>query len=350
MNTPQITHVHDRPIPANTNGTARMGVQGSITVQKWDREGRRVPVRIDRNRKAWQRIWDHHQHNLITDAGMDYIMGGASQALRFSGALAYIAVGSGSGTPDVTDTALGNELLRTNQTLGLGTHGVESRPSTGVTRYRAFRAFDFNQANGDIREYGASSGPSDSILTRELFRNEGDDPITITKTSDNQLGITYDFDVTTGPTSLTTANTITIAGLGAYDLDFMFYRGAGSSFSYVGSSSALSLVPATAIGTTFDVASAITAPVGISLTTSLAPLPGSQIQTYTGGTFARTWISTYGAQVSGANLVGFALTQPSNTANNRYDLCAWRYNTPDVLAKDAAYRYISAATLTLART
>src|SRR5690606_22234004 len=126
--------------------------------------------------------------------------------------LSHFAVGTGSATPDVTDTALASEVS------GRTTTQVENtitRTANGVYDVVIAREFDFAQGNGNLTEFGFANGASSDILIRELFRDAGGTPITVTKTSDYKLQIRYTQTVTLTPTFNSPAShSVAISGIG----------------------------------------------------------------------------------------------------------------------------------------
>ncbi|GIW25787.1 MAG: hypothetical protein KatS3mg069_2054 [Meiothermus sp.] len=124
----------------------------------------------------------------------------------------YVAVGTGTANPSVTQTELQNELARTAANLGLGAGRTRQRLSDGVHRITFTRAFDYNQANGNLTEFGGShsANSADGTHTRELFRDGGGNPIVIIKTSNERLAITYHFEVTLTPTVQTDQGSINL--------------------------------------------------------------------------------------------------------------------------------------------
>ena len=164
----------------------------------------------------------HAQHNLILNKGLDHGLanwGGIiwhpvedEQYRGFEQMFVYVAVGTGTAAPATTQTGLQNELARTAANLWLGAGRTRTRLSNGVYRVTFTRAFNYNQANGNLTEFGGShSGDSaDGTHTRELFRDSGGNPIVITKTSNERLAITYHFEVTLTPTVQTDQGSINL--------------------------------------------------------------------------------------------------------------------------------------------
>lgn len=142
-------------------------------------------VKIIRDNKV--RFESHLQNNLLLDK---YYQSGNASAL-------YLAVGTGSTVPVVTDTALAN-YLATSSSYATDTqwptveHGVD-----GTDLYwKQKKEFSFNLGAvvGNISELGlsnTSNGSAGSFYTRALFRDANGDPTTYTLTASDQLVITY---------------------------------------------------------------------------------------------------------------------------------------------------------------
>lgn len=151
---------------------------------------------VNRDGKVTRR---HRQENLVLNAGLNYIL----SELRLDLVTAYVAVGTGNTPPDPNQTALANEVARTSQTLNMGPDIEVAVLGDGHYRVSRTRAFNFNEANGTLREFGGAQYPS-GLLTRDLFRDEYGNPIAITKTNQERLVITYHIEVKFAPTTLTT--------------------------------------------------------------------------------------------------------------------------------------------------
>lgn len=326
---------------------ARVGVAGHITVTKRDRDGRRVPVRVDRNRRAYQRIWEHHQPNLITNAGLDKIGDGSVPAL-----LEFIAVGTGSGAPDVADTELDAEAARTSSSLGVATSDYTA-PTTGTTRYTRGIAFDFGEANGNLTEFGGFSASSGgSANTRELFRDEFGDPVTITKTSAEQLVIEYGIDVTQSPTSMTAVPDVTYTDYGTFEVEHMFYRGYNSlSGSYIRYLHRMRILPMQTVGSTY--AHRYGGSTGPSQRSGINPRnwsnPGTAqtMEDYVGASYKRTMQTVANAGTSDVTYNGFVLHV--YVSNNYATVCGFRFTSPTGLVHGADYRLTLNAEFSWAR-
>src|SRR5690606_24895065 len=128
-----------------------------------------------------------------------------ANGLRFQGLTQYVHVGTDNTTPTTSDSALGSEVARTNQALNMGPPSEVTFPSEGVGRFRRVRTFDYDQANGNLAEFGGGATNDTTVLTRELFRDEEGVPVVITKTEDELLIITYDLIANVSPTSMSAA-------------------------------------------------------------------------------------------------------------------------------------------------
>lgn len=128
--------------------------------------------------------------NLITDAGLISLAAGGDVISR----LLYLAVGTGSTPPNVSDDALVEEIARTSSNGGFGDESG-TVGSGDLLEYRWLtrtRVFTEAEANGNLTELGFFNTSSGGTLwNRQLFRDERGNPTTITKTSDDQLRVRY---------------------------------------------------------------------------------------------------------------------------------------------------------------
>lgn len=246
----EIPQTTDRNPPPAKLGA---GIGGWVSWGLYDRQGRQVQ--------------GGEQHNLILNGFLDAFatLGNATYGFLSTGSaslapLSHFAVGTGSAEPEVTDTALDNELART--TTVVGSPGT-ARPSNGVYELSIEREFDFGVGNGNLTEFGFSTGVSADILVRELFRNEGGDPIVITKTSSFKLRIKYTLTLTLSPVTMTEAG-FTITGIGAVEGDHMLFGGGTGGFG--GDIMDLQMFLALARGGAFTTSAAAGLGAGVSVT------------------------------------------------------------------------------------
>ena len=150
--------------------------------------------------KTGEVLEEHTFPNLITDSGMDAIAGGVRS---ISNSWYYLAVGTDNTTPTHADTSLGAEISRTNSNGGFTSEqgSLEAKPITGSGGWgdspyywgRQVRVFTEGEANGNLTELGwFNQSTGGTMVVRSLFKNSGGTPITITKTSANQLKVTYE--------------------------------------------------------------------------------------------------------------------------------------------------------------
>lgn len=201
----QIPRVMERHAP---NARQRAGLEGWVSWGLIDRKGREVT--------------GGEQHNLILDTFLNEIA--ATPIDPPSAFFSHFAVGTGSTAPNETDTALDNEIARTTTQIASSV----SRSADGVYQLVVEREFDFTEGNGNLTEFGFAGGSSSPMLVRELFRDGGGNPITVTKTSDYKLRIRYELELALTPV-LPTPGSFTITGIGVVNGDFRFIGGPDNS-------------------------------------------------------------------------------------------------------------------------
>lgn len=137
--------------------------------------------------------------NLLVDAGMDAIGERVTQQALFK----YVAVGTDGTAPTVSDTTMGAEVDRT---ISQGGFGAEETFGfvTGTLHVfdnpyhfkRIVRLFTESEANGNLTELGwFSTTPAGTMVVHSLFKDSGGSPITLVKTSADQLKITYEWRI-----------------------------------------------------------------------------------------------------------------------------------------------------------
>ena len=193
-----ILRAHIRPRNA-PRARAHAALQGHIRWGLIDRKGREVR--------------GGEQSNLILNQGLDLMatyQPGADYWLYLDWQK-YAAVGTGSTAPDVTDTGLVAEVARSDTTPD----GSISSPTAGQQNTVVTKEFDFAVANGNLTEWGFAPTSTGNLAVRELFRDEFGDPVTITKTSDYKLRITYTLETTISPVGASwEAASFTITNIG----------------------------------------------------------------------------------------------------------------------------------------
>lgn len=153
-------------------------------------------------------------HNMILDQALDDFIAedGLPNVHSFAsntawGIMRYLAVGTSSTAPAETQTALGSEVGRTLQQYDTGDL-INDGLSDGAGKYRLrkYFEFDFEEVTGNLTEFGVSPSNTGKLCTRELFRDEEDNPVTITVTDDEKLRVVYEFEVVADPATATAFN------------------------------------------------------------------------------------------------------------------------------------------------
>lgn len=121
-------------------------------------------------------------NNLITDQGLNQL--GVGQ-------LGYFCmVGTGTATPAVTDTTLGNKIAHTATTVSATPGGSASAPYYGS--YTVVYRFAAGVATGNLTEVGIGYS-STLVFSRTLIKDGAGDPTTITVLATEALDVTYEF-------------------------------------------------------------------------------------------------------------------------------------------------------------
>lgn len=335
----------------------QVGVRGWIEAKLINREGKVVH--------------EHTQSNLILDRGLDFIM---SSLLAHNMHL-YIAVGTGSTEPNPTQTALANEIARTNQTLSLGPDLQVTVLADGHYRISRTRGFDYNQANGNLTEFGGSDSSSSSagVLTRELFRDANGNPIVITKTSNERLAITYHLEVQFAPVVATDYGTVNILDgsgniVGSRLVRHLFTRPSPTNATRtIDLSIPTSRIVRLSSGSLSDASSfaaywrtdLLTTTVDLNYTADqvLAPTASnnSSWSTYTAGTFYRELAHELGPEASDRTIYGYiqgaVLSYAGTTYTGRSYAAAFVNpdGTPNPFVKNKDYRFRVATRFSISR-
>lgn len=149
------------------------------------------------------------QDNLITDLGMDHIgqystFKTTPTTTQITPARYYLAVGTGSGAPDAADVTLDNEVQRAassgsfaagDTTYALDTVNDVFRAEALVTRVVTMTD------DRNLTEFGLSPASSDAIGIRELLRDGGGNPITVSLLNGKSLLVdhTYTIEIAAPP-------------------------------------------------------------------------------------------------------------------------------------------------------
>ncbi len=168
------------------------------------------------------RVWTPErvgeQHNQILNNAFELIA-----TYGFSSLANYAAVGTGSTAPAATDTQLAAELVRTNNDPGGSGISRIADAQYQITRVRQFTSAQVGGQN--LAEWGwAPTGTANNpdLMTRELFRDSGGTPVTLTLATDQELRLIYSYQVTLGP--ITQAVSLAITNIGTITGTLALYR------------------------------------------------------------------------------------------------------------------------------
>lgn len=141
------------------------------------------------------------QDNLITNLGMDQIA--AYNSLNAAPNTTstwrrYLAVGTGSSTPDATDTTLDNEAQRAANSgsfpAGAATGSLDTNANEWIAEATATRVVTMN-TDRNITEFGFSPVASANIGIRELLRDGSGNPITVSLLDGKTLRLDHTLNV-----------------------------------------------------------------------------------------------------------------------------------------------------------
>ena len=202
------------------------------------------------------------------------------------------------------------------------------------------RAFDYAQANGNLTEFGGAYQSTAGLCTRSLFKDGLGNPITITKTSSEQLVITYDIEFTCSPTVSTAATPITITGIGSKNVNVAFAKGIGRKTSSDGNifgAQAYLYIHKTALDMNYT---------SMSVSVANTYATGSPTMPYVNGTFYRDITHTAPADSVDATIYGYSLG--SYDASSGHGL-AFKVEFAAPIAKNKDYKLTLTIRLSVAR-
>jgi hypothetical protein len=246
--------------------------------------------------------------NLIVDAGLDFI-GQSGTPLT---CMTYMGMGTGGTAPAVSDTAL-------QTPIGTRVTRDSVSPSSGPSFAYWQESFVFTfleaNANGNLAEVGLfSSASTGTMWTRQVLKDSGGTPTTITKTSAERLTVTYNVRLYSPTVDVTGNVTITGSGVHAYTSRAMQIDDSGSwgafplTGFYAGGGSSAYLHESATLGSTTGQPSGVED--GTTTTSSVS------VGSYTSGTFQRQhtyfWDTGRGNFGTGVGSITFGGTN-SNT-------------------------------------
>ncbi len=172
-------------VPTWTEMYARAGVglRGEMEWELFERhQGKEIVVKRGK------------QRNLIVDAGINfwfaYAWGSTGSSARWISRCCkdYMAVGTGTAEPSVSQTSLASQLGSRKNSVS------NTLAPTGTVPFYTTIVFEFqeDECNGDLTEWGLfDSNTGTNMWCRELFRDENGDLVVITKTNVQVLRFTY---------------------------------------------------------------------------------------------------------------------------------------------------------------
>ena len=186
---PSQSHLYPRVRCERIFHLPRIGVRGEAHWMVLDERG--VPE-VPRNPSGFAIASAEgvRQSNLITDQGLDVFAtpgsedstAGARSILTSSGLRAFLHVGTGSTAPAEADTTLDNEVQRaaSNGGFGDGSRSIAFVDAEKLHRETILvrRAVTMT-ADRNLTEFGFSHANNADVNIRELFRDSGGTPVTI---------------------------------------------------------------------------------------------------------------------------------------------------------------------------
>lgn len=147
---------------------------------------------IDAKTQAVKQTWSFK--NLVVNSALDSMSLGSASVSTLAN---WAAVGGGSTPPSPTDTGLVSEFSGRTQTNGgfqdFMSSFTGSVASGSYAGFRRTRLFSETQGNGTIAEIGFFAAQTgNSMFSRALIRDASGSATTITKTSSDQLRVSYD--------------------------------------------------------------------------------------------------------------------------------------------------------------
>ncbi len=203
----------------------RFGIEGIV---------KRVELVNARTGIIERALTGYPRKNLITDAGLNGIGNGTDLEALIN----YLGVGTDNTTPAVGQTALGAQVGARYNANGGFADVVSSGPNFAYWEVEITRVVPTTGGNGNLTEFGFFSAGSGGIMwCRQLFL-DGGTPTAITKTSEQELRITYAWRVypqaAEDPDALTIGGVSTTCTSRAMDIDNAAYWGANGAVKQLG--------------------------------------------------------------------------------------------------------------------
>lgn len=175
-----------------------IGVEGLYHVELIDEDSGKIKKCLD-------------FHNVITNNGLNSIGSGTTLNV----ALNILAVGTGSTTPAITDTALVAQIASTSFDGGFADFDSTQTIPVEFSFRKRTRVFLASEANGDLRELGFVSG--NVLINRSLFKDSQGNPTTVLKTATDLLKVVYEYRIYAPLTDVTGTFHLGPAACGSLD-------------------------------------------------------------------------------------------------------------------------------------
>jgi hypothetical protein len=149
--------------------------------------------------------------NIITNAGLEGIGNGSFPGslgpfgdriqgfgYKIIGTQGYLGVGTGSAEPAATDTTMSAEIGTRTRSRGSPTIDMQwgNDPSYNYWWRRTTKVLFPGESTGALKEVALFKDLSGGIMyCRQLFRDSSGNPVTINKTADDELRVTYEFRI-----------------------------------------------------------------------------------------------------------------------------------------------------------
>ncbi|THF88459.1 hypothetical protein E7T09_04440 [Deinococcus sp. KSM4-11] len=176
-----------------------------------------------------------HQPNMIVDRGMNIFGTNANHLNTGSGShfgdwRNYLCVGTGSTAPAVTQSALVAEVMRGSADAGISpTNTVAVAAGVATGSFTQTRILNIS-ASYNLTEFGLSdvSTAGGLLCIRELFRDGGGNPISLSVQAGQQLQLTHTLDITLTYGS-GVASQFDLTGVGTLQGSATWFSGSGAT-------------------------------------------------------------------------------------------------------------------------
>ena len=136
------------------------------------------------------------QHNMVLDNAFELV-----PTAGFSKLNMYAAVGTGSTAPSASDTTLEAETAASGGSPPSGENDTIAEDTSSYT-YTIQRVREFSEADvggKNLTEWGWRPSSSGTLMSRELFRDDNGNPVTLTLDADQKLRLIYSIAVQVAP-------------------------------------------------------------------------------------------------------------------------------------------------------